>query len=105
MGWPSLPRCRDGGVARVPPIWPLGNFMGIQPFFETAGVAQWVAQLICTQKVAGSIPVPGFGGGILTPNDIRQYEIDYCRDHILYYIKTYTHIEDKDAPELIQPFD
>lgn len=40
----------------------------------------------------------------MTPNELRQYEIDYCRDNILYYIKTYVHIEDKDADELIQPF-
>lgn len=40
----------------------------------------------------------------MTPNEMRQYEVDYCRDNILYYIKTYVHIEDKDAEELIQPF-
>lgn len=40
----------------------------------------------------------------MTPNEIRQYEVDYCRDNILYYIKNYVHIEDKDAEELIQPF-
>lgn len=40
----------------------------------------------------------------MTPNEMRQYEIDYCQDNILYYIKTYVHIEDKDAEELIQPF-
>lgn len=82
-----------------------GKFYWYSALFETAGVAQWVAQLTCNQRGAGSSPVPGFGGGFLTPNELRQYEIDYCRDHILYYIKTYTHIEDKDAPELIQPFD
>lgn len=41
----------------------------------------------------------------MTPNEMRQYEVDYCRDNILYYIKNYVHIEDKDAEELIQPFD
>ena len=36
-GWPSLPRCRDGGARCVPPIWPLENFMGIRPFFCMPG--------------------------------------------------------------------
>lgn len=40
----------------------------------------------------------------MTPNEMRQYEIDYCQNDILYYIKTYVHIEDKDAEDLIQPF-
>ena len=35
---------------------------------------------------------------------IRESEIEYCRDHIEYFIDTYGHIEDKDADELIQPF-
>jgi hypothetical protein len=41
----------------------------------------------------------------MTPAEIRQYEIDYCRDNVLYYIKSHVHIEDKDAEDLIQPFD
>lgn len=40
----------------------------------------------------------------MTPAELRQYEIDYCRDNVLYYIKNHVHIEDKDAEELIQPF-
>lgn len=36
--------------------------------------------------------------------ELRQAEIEYCRDHIQYFIDTYGHIEDKDADELIQPF-
>ena len=40
----------------------------------------------------------------MTPNELRQYEIDYCRDNVLHYIKNHVHIEDKDAEELIQPF-
>lgn len=46
-GQPSLPRCRAGGMLCVPPIWPLGNFMGIRPFFVAAGVVH----LICNQGV------------------------------------------------------
>lgn len=40
----------------------------------------------------------------MTPNELRQYEIDYCRDNVLHYIRNHVHIEDKDAEELIQPF-
>lgn len=35
---------------------------------------------------------------------IREKEIEYCRGNIEYFIDTYGHIEDKDAPDLIQPF-
>jgi hypothetical protein len=35
---------------------------------------------------------------------IRQAELDYCRDHPDYFVRTYCHIEDKDAEEIIQPF-
>lgn len=41
----------------------------------------------------------------MTPEEMRQCEIEYCRDNPVYYIREYTHIEDKDAEELIQPFD
>ena len=40
----------------------------------------------------------------MTPQEIRQMEIEYCRDNIEYFIDTYGHIEDKDAAEIIQPF-
>ena len=40
----------------------------------------------------------------VTVEEIREKEIEYCRDHVEYYIETYCHIEDKDAEELIQPF-
>lgn len=40
----------------------------------------------------------------LTMAEVRQIELDYCRDNIQYFIDTYGHIEDKDAEELIQPF-
>lgn len=35
---------------------------------------------------------------------LRQDEIRYCYENPLYWLKTYGHIEDKDAAELIQPF-
>ena len=37
--------------------------------------------------------------------ELRQAEIEYCRDNVSYYVRTYCHYEDKDAEELIQPFD
>ena len=40
----------------------------------------------------------------MTPQEIRQMEIEYCRDNIEYFIDAYGHIEDKDAVEIIQPF-
>lgn len=36
--------------------------------------------------------------------ELREKEIEYCRSNIEYFIDTYGHIEDKDADELIQPF-
>lgn len=35
---------------------------------------------------------------------IREAEIAYCGSHIEYFIDKYGHIEDKDADELVQPF-
>ncbi len=35
---------------------------------------------------------------------IRKSEIEYCQTNVEYFIDTYGHIEDKDADELIQPF-
>lgn len=40
----------------------------------------------------------------MTAQEIRQNEIEYCRENIEYFIDTYGHIEDKDAAEIIQPF-
>ena len=37
-------------------------------------------------------------------DEIRNSELDYCRNNIEYFIDSYGHIEDKDAEELIQPF-
>lgn len=34
----------------------------------------------------------------------RQDELAYCAENILYYVKTYVHIEDKDSEEVIVPF-
>mgnify|MGYP006958161425 CR=1 FL=1 len=36
--------------------------------------------------------------------DLREKELAYCRSNIEYFIDTYGHIEDKDADDLIQPF-
>lgn len=38
-------------------------------------------------------------------NEIRTAELAYCKNNIEYFIDTYGHIEDKDAEELIQPFE
>ena len=35
---------------------------------------------------------------------LREKEIKYCHENPIYWLKTYGHIEDKDADELIQPF-
>ena len=37
--------------------------------------------------------------------EIRANEIEYCKGNVEYFIDTYGHIEDKDADELIQPFE
>jgi len=36
---------------------------------------------------------------------IRQAEIDYCAQDIVYFVKTYGHIEDRNKPDVIQSFD
>lgn len=41
----------------------------------------------------------------MTAQEIRQMEIEYCSNDIEYFVDTYGHIEDKDADELIQPFE
>lgn len=35
---------------------------------------------------------------------LRAAEADYCRNHPVYFVENYCHIEDKDAPQLIAPF-
>ena len=35
---------------------------------------------------------------------IRQAEIDYCASHIVYFVETYGHIEDRNSEEIIQKF-
>lgn len=37
--------------------------------------------------------------------EIRENEIEYCRDHIVYFVEKYGHIEDREAPEIIVPFE
>lgn len=41
----------------------------------------------------------------MTLQEIRQNEIEYCKSSVEYFIDTWGHIEDKDAEELIQPFE
>lgn len=41
----------------------------------------------------------------MTIQEAKENEIEYCMNHVAYFIRTYGHIEDKDADELIQPFD
>ncbi len=41
----------------------------------------------------------------MTIDEIRQNEIDYCLTHPLYFVDRYGHIEDKEAEQLIQPFE
>ena len=33
---------------------------------------------------------------------IRQAEIDYCDSNIVYFVRTYGHIEDRNSEEIIQ---
>lgn len=40
----------------------------------------------------------------MTLEDIRELERQKCREDPVYFCETYCHIEDHDAPELIQPF-
>ena len=41
----------------------------------------------------------------LSVADVRSMEIEYCRNHIDYFVDTYGHIEDKDNQDsIIQPF-
>ena len=40
----------------------------------------------------------------MTLEDIRELERQHCREDPIYFCETYCHIEDHDAPELIQPF-
>ena len=40
----------------------------------------------------------------MTAGEIRQDELEFCRNNIEYFFDEYGHIEDKDADELIQPF-
>lgn len=37
-------------------------------------------------------------------DELRAKEVRYCYENPIYWLKTYGHIEDKDADELIQPF-
>lgn len=37
--------------------------------------------------------------------DLRENEIEYCRDHIVYFVEKYGHIEDRDSSEIIVRFE
>lgn len=41
----------------------------------------------------------------MTVDELRESELAYCRNNIEYFIDNYGHIEDKDAEELMQPFE
>ena len=41
----------------------------------------------------------------MTISEIRQAELDYIKTDLPYFIETYAHIEDKDAEEVIVPFE
>ena len=41
---------------------------------------------------------------MLTMDEVREKEKEYCRGHVDYFIETYGHYEDKDAVDLIQRF-
>lgn len=36
--------------------------------------------------------------------EIRNNEIEYCRDHLVYFVESYGHIEDRDSAEVVVPF-
>ena len=36
--------------------------------------------------------------------EIRNAEIEYCRDHIVYFTEKYGHIEDRNSAEIVVPF-
>ena len=57
-----------------------------------------------TTKSAKEIKEQLRHGHKLSIGEARVLELDYCKDHIDYFIDKYGHIEDKSADELIQPF-
>ena len=36
---------------------------------------------------------------------VREKEIEYCAKNLIYFVLNYGHIEDRDKPEVIQPFE
>lgn len=57
-----------------------------------------------TTKTAKEIREEVAKGHKPTIGEWRVLMLDYCKDHIEYFIDKYGHIEDKGAEELIQPF-
>lgn len=43
-------------------------------------------------------------GGNVTAQELREKTVEMCREDPVFFTKTFVHIEDKDAEELIQPF-
>ncbi len=37
-------------------------------------------------------------------SEVRQKEIEYCAEHIVYFVESYGHIEDRNSSEVIVPF-
>ncbi len=35
--------------------------------------------------------------------NLRAKELEYCKDHPVYFVETYGHIEDRNKAEIIQP--
>lgn len=57
-----------------------------------------------TTKTANEIRAEVAKGHKPTVGEWRVLMLDYCKNHIEYFIDKYGHIEDKHAEELIQPF-
>lgn len=40
----------------------------------------------------------------MSVQELREKEIAYCREHLVYFVENYGHIEDRNKAEIIQPF-
>ena len=36
--------------------------------------------------------------------EVRDKEIEYCSEHITYFVEEYGHIEDRNSPEIVVKF-
>jgi len=41
----------------------------------------------------------------MTIHEIREKELENCRNHLLYFVRSYGHIEDRDSLEVVVPFE